>query len=98
MATDQLPARPTVGQTAADVAEAIRLLAADFRHDELRLIPILPAGARLEDGATYLDLKTFGWKPFRARADQHAEPGQLLVPKADTNYDIWDRLIAKGTP
>jgi len=92
MATDQLT-RPT----AADVTEATRLLAADFGHDELRLIPVLPAGTRLEDGATYLDLKTFGWKPFRARADQHVEPGQLIVPKAETNYDVWNRLIAKGT-
>jgi hypothetical protein len=90
MATDQAT-RPT----AADVAEAGRLLAADFRHDELHLVPILPAGTRLDDGATYLDLKTFGWKPFRARADQHAEPAQLLVPKSETGYEVWNRLIAK---
>ncbi len=46
-------------RTAYDVKEAHRQLV-DWTDDELKQIPLMPAGARLEQGATYVDLREPG--------------------------------------
>jgi hypothetical protein len=65
----------------------------DFTEDELVQIPIVREGARLEQGATYVDLKDPERKPFTARGDMQAASGAWLVPKADLPHEIWNRLI-----
>src|SRR4051794_29781366 len=65
---------------AYDVKEAHRLLK-DFTDDVLKHIPILPAGARLEQDATYLDLADPDRKEFKGTSGMHVEENTLLVPK-----------------
>lgn len=70
--------------------EAHELLA-DFTDDLLKQIPILPEGARLEQDATYIDLAGDRTE-FTATSDMAAEPGRLLTPKSEVDYQLWNRL------
>jgi hypothetical protein len=83
--------------TAYDVKDAHRRLA-DFRDDELKSIPILPAGSRLEQGATYVDLRATECQEFRARGDMEAGPQNWYVPKDQVDYQLWNRLIGVQNP
>jgi hypothetical protein len=87
------PERDHTLPTALDVKSAHRILAADFRDDELRQIPVLPAGARLAEGATYVDLRDFSRPEFTGRADMVVGNNQLIIPKAAVPYGHWNRLI-----
>ncbi|HYD54911.1 MAG TPA: hypothetical protein VEA99_19910 [Gemmatimonadaceae bacterium] len=81
--------------TAYDVKEINRALADDFTDDDLKQIPILPQGAALEQGATYVDLAASPREAFKINAGHHAEEGHYYVPKAKTPYEIWNRLIGR---
>jgi hypothetical protein len=61
--------------------------------EELRRLPIVKAGVRLEQGGTYFDLDDRGRGPFRALGGQEAEPGSHLVAKKDVDYELWNRLV-----
>lgn len=69
-----------------------------FTKDELREIPVLPDGARLEQGAVYVDLLDPERRPFQATGDDRAPPERCLVPKAETPYPYWNRLIGIDDP
>lgn len=78
--------------TAYDVREVHRALS-DFRDDELKQIPLVPPGARLRQGATYLDLG--GGAPgeeFTAMGDMEAGDDNRYVAKDQVPYEIWNRL------
>lgn len=60
--------------TVYEVSELHRRLRSAFSDDELERIPVLPVGARLEQGATYLDLHRPGAHEFTARGDELAGP------------------------
>src|SRR3954471_8899727 len=77
-------------RTAYDLKEAHRLLH-EFTDDLLKQIPILPAGARLEAEATYIDLRDPSRSEIRGRAGVEAEEGSLLVPKREVDYQLWNR-------
>ena len=66
-------------RTAFAVKEAHRLLG-EFTDDQLKQMPILPAGGRLEQDATYIDLGDPQRKEFTATSGMEARPGSLLVP------------------
>ena len=66
--------------------------------DELKQVPILPAGERLQQGATYVDLTNQPPVEFTARADMAAGPGDAYVPKDRVPYPIWNRLIGEEKP
>lgn len=66
--------------------------------EELKRVPIVPAGTRLQQGATYVDLKRNPPLEFRARADMAARPGDAYVPKDRVPYEIWNRLIGDEKP
>src|SRR5437868_14701865 len=66
--------------------------------DELKQIPILPAGTRLEQGATYIDLKEREPKEFTARGEMEAKPTNWFVPKNEVDYQLWNRLIGVDNP
>ena len=70
----------------------------DFTDDELKGIPVLPAGTRLEQGATYIDLRDPEPKEFTARADMVAGPSNYYVPKTEVDYQLWNRLIGVDNP
>jgi len=69
-------------RTAFDVKEAHRRLA-DFSDEQLKQMPILPAGSRLEQDATYINL---------------AGPGDLIVPKSEVDYQLWNLLRGVTDP
>lgn len=84
-------------RTAYDVKEAHRRLH-EFTDDLLKQIPILPRGTRLEQDATYLDLTDPDHREFTATSGMEAGPGQLLVPKSEVDYQLWNRLRGVTDP
>jgi len=84
-------------RTAYDVKEAHRLLEG-ISDDLLKRIPILPAGSRLEQDATYLDLADPDRKEFKATSGMAVEAGSLIVPKSEIDYQLWNRLRGVTDP
>jgi hypothetical protein len=79
-------------RNARDVKEVHRELGRDFRDDELRQIPILEAGQRLQQGARYLDLRDPERRELTATGEMSADPDSRLVPKDGVPYSLWNRL------
>jgi hypothetical protein len=95
---DASAAHSTGRRSDADVKELVTFLTG-FTMDEMRQIPIVDAGERLTQGSTYVDLTSDTREPFTATGDMVArDDGQWLVPKADTPYMIWNRLIHAEPP
>jgi hypothetical protein len=84
-------------RTAYDVKEIHRSLAG-FSDDDLKQIPILPEGTRLEQGATYIDLAEERPSEVKVNAGVVARAGQYYVPKDRVPYTIWNRLIGEPKP
>jgi hypothetical protein len=85
-------------RTAHDVKEAHRLLA-DFNDAELEQIRLMPPGSRLESNATYIDLKDAERREFTAEGVEEVIDGDLIVPKSEIHYELWNRLrrVEHGT-
>jgi hypothetical protein len=66
--------------------------------EELKQVPILCEGERLQQGATYVDLKHEPFEEFTARGDMTAGTGNAYVPKDRVPYEIWNRLIGEPKP
>ncbi len=66
-----------------------------FTDDELKRIPIVPTGTRLEQGATYVDLRALDEGEFTATAQIVATPDHWFVPKREVDYDLWNRLTQR---
>ena len=81
----------TGGGTAYDIRHLHRALT-NIADDELRAVPVLPAGARLQQGATYLDLRNPDKGEFTATGDMQAGPDDAYVPKAEVPYTTYNRL------
>jgi len=71
---------------------------ADFTRDELRQIPVMPQGSRLEQGATYIDLKDPERRGFTAMGNMEAGPDNWYVPKTEVDYQLWNRLTGVQNP
>jgi hypothetical protein len=84
-------------RTAYDIKELHRELR-DFANDELKQIPILPNGARLQQGATYVDLAATPRAEFKTTGGLTAYEGHFYVPKDRVPYTIWNRLIGEPKP
>ena len=63
--------------------------------DDLRGIPILPPGTRLEQGAKYIDLNHLGRGEFTGMANMEAGDGDLYVPKSEVDFELWSRLMER---
>jgi hypothetical protein len=83
-------------RTAYDVKEAHRQLV-DWTDDELKQIPLMPAGARLEQGATYVDLRDPARREFTATGDMQVPADGLYVPKSGVDFRTWNRLLGIRT-
>lgn len=81
-------------RTAKDV-KAVHRSHREWNDADLENVPILPAGTRLQQGATYVDLQEDAPHEFTADGGMTAEPGQLIVPKDRVPYDVWNRLIGE---
>lgn len=84
-------------QSAYDVKQVHRSLS-HLPDDDLKRVPILPQGARLQQGATYIDLRTDSHEEFTAMGDMVAESGHWYVPKDQVPYPLWNRLIGEEKP
>lgn len=73
-------------------------LLADYTSDQLKQIPVLPHGSRLEQGAKYIDLKDPERKEFTAMGSMEAGPDNLYVPKTEVDYQLWNRLTGVQNP
>jgi hypothetical protein len=84
-------------RTALDIKELTKTLT-DFTPDELRQIPIVPAGVQLKEGAVYLDVRNPSRGPFKATTGVKAEEHDLYVPEAEVPHEYWSRLLRNLGP
>ncbi len=84
-------------RTAYDVKDAHRLLEG-ITDDGLKQIPVLWEGSRLEQGATYIDLRDPRRREFKATGDMVAGPDNWYVPKDAVDYQLWNRIIGVDNP
>jgi hypothetical protein len=66
--------------------------------DDLKQIRVLPEGARLEQGATYIDLNDLDRGEFTATGDMEAGRDNYYVPKTEVHYLLWNLLIGVDNP
>ena len=81
-------------RTAFDVKPVHRALDG-LNDEELKQIPVLEAGTRLQQGATYLDLAR---GEFTATGEMAVGSGQKVVPKDGVHYDTWNKLVGRERP
>jgi hypothetical protein len=65
----------------------------DWPDEDLQQVPVLPAGSRLEQGATYIDLNEPEPREFTATGDMQAATHQHVVAKSSVPYEVWNRLL-----
>jgi hypothetical protein len=76
-------------RTAYSAREIHRWLS-DVSDDELKQIPLMPAGARLEANAHYLNLAERN--EFQAEGNETVLEDQYIVPKSEVDYQLWNWL------
>ncbi|MGI9179298.1 MAG: hypothetical protein ACR2H9_02120 [Longimicrobiaceae bacterium] len=90
-----------IGQTAADREQgmptaydlkSVHRSLQGFQDDDLKQVPVVPQGQRLQQGATYLDLNDSGREEFTATGDMQAGADNCYVPKSEVPYPVWNRL------
>ncbi len=84
-------------RTAFDVKPLHRVMR-DWPDEELKRIPVLEEGTRLQQGATYLDLRDPERGEFTAMGDMAAGPRDAYVPKDEVPYPTWNRLRGIDDP
>jgi hypothetical protein len=84
-------------RTAKDVKE-LHDLFSDYNDEELQRIPVLPVGARLESNATYINLRVADAREFTAEGSEEVGEADLIVPKAEVDYELWNKLIGVTHP
>jgi hypothetical protein len=85
------------GRTAYDV-RAIHRTLRDWPDDELKEIPLLPQGERLQQGGVYLDLRDPQRGEIRATGDMQASADDAFVAKDQVPYPTWNRLRGIDDP
>jgi hypothetical protein len=88
----ELPTR-----TAVDIKELHEYLS-DFSNDELQQIEVLQEGARLETGATYINLARDRQAEIEAMGSEDVGRYDLYVAKKDVPYELWNRLLGVKNP
>lgn len=96
----QLGANPELSAPSAESLTELHTVLTDFSNDELRRIVVLRPGDRLEQGATYLDLRKPDREEFKATGEMIVGPANinLIVPKSQTDYQLWNRLRGVDNP
>jgi len=70
----------------------------DFSKADLKQIPIVPEGTRLQQGAVYLDLNDPARGEIKAFGHMEAGREHRYVAKETVPYDLWNALIGVDTP
>lgn len=78
------------GPRTAYSAKEIHRWLSDISDEELKLIPLMPAGARLEAKAHYLNLAERN--EFKAEGNETVLEDQYIVPKSEVDYQLWNWL------
>ena len=84
-------------RTAYDIKELHRRMS-EMSDVDLKQIRVLPAGSRLEQNATYIDLNDPNRREFTATGGMVAGPYNYYVPKSEVHYQLWNRLIGVDNP
>jgi hypothetical protein len=84
-------------RTAFDIKE-IHNRMREWPDEELQRIPVLPAGARLEANATYINLNDSPPREFTAEGKEDVGDDDWIVPKKEVDYQLWNRLIGVENP
>lgn len=79
-------------RTAADISDLPAPMS-DYSSDDLKRIPVLKPGTRLEQGAKYINLKDPARKEFAGMAADAVDEGDYIVPKSEVGYDLWNQLV-----
>jgi hypothetical protein len=66
--------------------------------EELKQVPVVAEGTKLQQGATYVDLTDLAPEEFTATGEMVASSGQAIAPKDRVPYEIWNRLIGRPKP
>jgi hypothetical protein len=66
--------------------------------DELKQVPLVEPGSRLQQGATYANLAGDDPREFKASGDVIASGEDAYAPKDRVPYEIWNRLIGAPKP
>ena len=66
--------------------------------EELKQVPLVPEGSRLQQGATYVNLADESYQEFTATAEITASQRDAYAPKDRVPYEIWNRLIGEPKP
>ena len=77
---------------AADLKQVYGLLP-DWHKDEIRRLRVMPPGTRLNSGDVFLDLRNPAAGELVANGEETVGE-ELLVPKHETDYEIWNKLKA----
>lgn len=85
------PEKDDRAPTAYEIKEFYNILEG-YTDDELKQITVLPRGSRLEQGATYIDIKDPEPKEFTAMGGMEAGPNNWYVPKTEVGYQLWNKL------
>ncbi len=82
-------------RSAFDVKELQEKLS-DVSKADLKAIPLIQAGERLQQGAVYCDLNDLAAGPFTAMGGQEAGPNDYFAAKSELDYELWNRLTGGG--
>ena len=83
--------------TAYDIKDVHRRLN-HLLDDDLKQIVVQNEGARLQQGATYVDLNDLERGEFTATGETTAGPENYYVAKDDVHYNLWNLLIGVQEP
>ncbi len=83
--------------TAYDIKDLHRQMEG-YTDDELKQIRVLPQGSRLEQGATYINLREPHPREFTAMGDMEVGSDDWIVPKTEVDYHLWNRLTGVEHP
>ena len=68
----------------------------DVSKADMKSLPLIQAGERLQQGAVYCNLNDIAAGPFTAMGGQEAGPDDYFVAKSELDYELWNRLTGGG--
>src|SRR5262245_12582287 len=92
-----VPQEPIVRRTAYEINDLHELLH-DWHDDDLKRVPVLPEGTRLEQGATYFDVRRPEQGELTVMGGMEAGPENWYIAKSEVDYPLWHRLLAARKP
>jgi hypothetical protein len=84
---------PEKGTTTVHDIKELHARFSQWSDDDLKQIPVVPEGSRLEQNATYIDLSNADPHEFTAVGFMEARGGHRYVPKSEVPYELWNRLL-----